>query len=216
MTDHFALLPTANVTRSALADLFEEERNVLSLVMRRLLESVSGPCVFEETVVTLECGGELFTVKGKTVIDPGWCAYVEPDKDTALPPLKEGETIPVRAKRHDHKTAPPKPYNEATLLEAMENAASGDFTKGVERSGLGTPATRASTIEKLVDCGYVKRMGRNLISTERARLLVELLPEELTSPALTAQWENELLRVEHGELAPADFTPDTARIADSS
>lgn len=208
VTDHFALLPTANVTRSALADLFEEERNVLSLVMRRLLEAVSGPCVFEETVVTLECGGETFTVKGKTVIDPGWCAYGEPEKGNALPTLKEGETIPVRAKRHDHKTAPPKPYNEATLLEAMENAASGDFADGVERSGLGTPATRASTIEKLVDCGYVKRMGRNLIPTERARLLVELLPEELTSPALTAQWENELLRVERGETAPADFMAD--------
>ena len=209
MSDHYALLPTANVSRAALSELDEEKRNLLRLVLLRLVSAFGRPYVYEETTVTLECGGTLFTAKGKTVIEPGWKAYEGKEREiSSLPPLAESDVIPVRAKRRDHQTKPPLPYTEDTLLAAMENAASGDFEDGVERSGLGTPATRASIIDKLIVYDYVKRMGRNLIPTERARLLIGMLPEELRSPAMTAQWENDLLRIERGEVDPARFMAD--------
>ncbi len=212
VSDHYALLPTSEVSRAVISDLYEEQRNILELVLRRLLESTAKPYVYEETVVLLESGGETFTAKGKTVVEPGWKVYGEKEIVNGLPMLREGDTIPVIAKRRDRKTAPPSAYTDGALLETMENAASGDFTEGVERSGLGTPATRAATIEKLVDCGYVKRMGRNLVPTQQAKLLIEMLPEELTSPMLTAQWENELLQVERGEVSPETFMEDIAAL----
>ena len=206
VSDHYALLPTANVGRAALSELDEESGNLLRLVLLRLVSAVSKPCVYEETAVTLDCGGALFTAKGRMVIEPGWKACEGKDGEVStLPSLTEGDTISVRAKRRDHQTKPPLPYTEDTLLAAMESAASSDFEGGVERSGLGTPATRASIIDKLIVYDYVKRMGRNLIPTERAKLLIGMLPEELRSPALTAQWENELLRMERGEANPAQF-----------
>ena len=209
VSDHYALLPTGNVSRAVLSELDEEKRNLLRLVLLRLVSAVSRPYVYEETVVTLECGGALFTAKGRTVIEPGWKAHERRDGEIcSLPPLTEGDTISVRAKRQEHQTKAPSPYTEDTLLAAMEHAASGDFEDGVERSGLGTPATRASIIDKLIVYDYVKRMGRNLIPTERARLLIGMLPDELRSPAMTAQWENELLRIERGEADPARFMED--------
>ncbi|MBQ8934825.1 MAG: DNA topoisomerase III, partial [Oscillospiraceae bacterium] len=209
VSDHYALLPTVNVSRAVLSELDEEKRNLLRLVLLRLVSAVSKPYVYEETTVTLECGGVLFTVQGKSVIEQGWKAYERRDSEnSALPSLEEGDIISVSAKRRDHQTKAPSPYTEDTLLAAMEHAASGDFEDGVERSGLGTPATRASIIDKLIVYDYVKRMGRNLIPTERARLLIGMLPDELRSPAMTAQWENELLRIERGEADPAQFMED--------
>ena len=202
VSDHYALLPTANVNRAALSELDKEKRNLLQLVLGRLVSAVSKPYVYEETTVTLESSGALFTAKGKTVVEPGWKTYEgKRIEASSLPDLTEGEIIPVTARLRDYQTMPPQPYTEGTLLMAMEHAADGD-------SGLGTPATRASVIDKLIVYDYVKRMGTNLIPTPKAKLLIELLPAELTSPEMTAQWENELLRMEQGEADPTCFMED--------
>ena len=119
VSDHYALLPTSEVSRAVISDLYEEQRNILELVLRRLLESTAKPYVYEETVVLLESGGETFAAKGKTVVEPGWKVYGEKEIVNGLPMLREGDTIPVIAKRRDRKTAPPSAYTDGALLEAM-------------------------------------------------------------------------------------------------
>ena len=208
VSDHYALLPTKQVRRSELEKLPETERNVLTMVLNRLLCATGAPCRYEETTLTLECCGTTFTAKGKRMVDAGWKALEGADEaeGASLPALKEGQVLNnLSASRADHKTTPPKQHTEDTLLSAMEHAANGDFAEDVERSGLGTPATRAGIIEKLVSSGYVERKGKQLVPTEAGKLLVQLLPEKLCSPAMTAEWENELLRIQRGEASPRDF-----------
>ena len=208
VSDHYALLPTRQISRKAMEGLDEMERNVMTLVLQRLLCAASKPYLYEETTLTLECCGTTFTAKGKRVVDAGWKALegAEESEVANLPALKEGQVLNnLTASRSDHKTTPPKQHTEDTLLSAMEHAANGEFAEDVERSGLGTPATRAGIMEKLVSSGYVVRKGKQLVPTEAGKLLVSLLPEKLRSPTMTAQWENDLLRIQRGEVSPRDF-----------
>jgi DNA topoisomerase-3 len=206
--DHYALLPTRQISRKAMDGLDEMERNLMTLVLQRLLCAASKPYLYEETILTLECCGTTFTAKGKRVVDAGWKTLegAEESESASLPALEEGQVLHnLTASRSDHKTTPPKQHTEDTLLSAMEHAANGEFAEDVERSGLGTPATRAGILEKLVSSGYVVRKGKQLVPTEAGKLLVSLLPEKLKSPAMTAQWENDLLRIQRGEVSPRDF-----------
>lgn len=215
VSDHYALLPTKQISVSALEKLSEEEYNVMALVLLRLMCAVGKPHIYEETTVLLDCDGTEFTAKGKRLIQGGWknllrMAAMEDETDedepVELPMLGEGQSIHnLSAKRSDHKTTPPKQHTEDTLLSAMEHAANGEFEEGVERSGLGTPATRAGMIDKLITSGYVQRKGKSLIPTEIGCMLVDMLPAKLRDPAMTAEWENDLLRMERGEVTPKDF-----------
>ena len=218
VSDHHAILPTREVAKADLASLPTGERNVLSLVSARLLCAVGNPHIYEETAVTVTCGGADFSVRGKTVIDEGWEAIdrafrtslkqkPEPE-EAAVPRLQEGQAIPgAGAALKEGQTAPPKHYTEDTLLSAMEHAGAEDFAKtpDAERKGLGTPATRAAILEKLVRAGFVERRKKQQLPTDRGTELIRVMPEQLKSARLTAEWENKLKQVERGQLAPADF-----------
>ena len=206
VSDHHALLPTASATKSAFLDLPLGEREVLRLVAKQLLCAVSDAHRYSETTVTLSCGGQEFTVKGKTVLQIGWKQYSGGETvETPLPELAEGGTLPVDAASiKEGKTAPPKHYTEDTLLAAMENAGAKDAPEDAERRGLGTPATRAAILEKLVSAGFAERKKLKkavyLIPTQIGNSLITVLPEQLQSPLLTAEWEHKLKQVERGEL----------------
>ena len=206
VSDHHALIPTASATKSAFLDLPLGEREVLRLVAKQLLCAVSDAYRYSETTVTLLCGGQEFTAKGKTVLQTGWKQYSGGETvETPLPELAEGGTLPVDAASiKEGKTAPPKHYTEDTLLAAMENAGAKDAPEDAERRGLGTPATRAAILEKLVSAGFAERKKLKkavyLIPTQIGNSLITVLPEQLQSPLLTAEWEHKLKQVERGEL----------------
>lgn len=209
VSDHYALLPTERVNAEKLEELEEIQRNVLTLIARRLLCAAALNHICEETVIMLECCGETFTAKGRRIVQMGWKQYELRTREKEvknLPEVKEGQVLQIAgASRSDHMTKAPEAYTEDTLLAAMESAGKKDFADGVERSGLGTSATRASIIEKLISSGYVERKGRKLIPTKLGCLLAEILPEPLRSAELTAKWENDLLLISEGRLEPADF-----------
>ena len=212
VTDHHAIVPTKTAaTGINISDLPTGERNILLLVARSLLRAVCPPYRYAETVVTVDCGGTSFTAKGKTVLDLGWRVYAENKADTVLPDsLTEGAALAVDAVRtKTGQTAPPKSYTEDTILKSMESAGVEDMPDDVERKGIGTPATRAAILEKLVKSGFVERKKAkkitSLIPTQEGNSLITVLPEMLQSPLLTAEWENRLKQVERGELAPEDF-----------
>ena len=223
VTDHHAVIPTRNIRDVDLSTLPVGERAILELVALRLLCAVAPPYTYAETAVTVECDGAEFTAKGRTVKQPGWreldAAYrasmknAEPDKDTedkSLPELAEGQALPVAgAAVKEGKTTPPKHFTEDTLLSAMETAGKDDMPEDAERKGLGTPATRAGILEKLVSTGFLERKKSKktvqLIPSHDAVSLVTVLPEQLQSPLLTAEWEYRLGEIERGELAPEDF-----------
>ena len=205
------------------------ERAVLELVALRLLCAVAEPHTYAETAVMVECAGAEFSAKGRTVKQPGWraldAAYraglknAEPDKETEdkalpdggrLPELAEGQSLPVAgAAVKEGKTTPPKHYTEDTLLSAMETAGKDEMPEDAERKGLGTPATRAGILEKLVSTGFLERKKSKkqvqLLPSHDAVSLITVLPEQLQSPLLTAEWEYRLGEIERGELAPEDF-----------
>ena len=223
VTDHHAVIPTRNIREADLSALPVGERAILELVALRLLCAVAPPYTYAETAVTVECDGAEFTAKGRTVKQPGWreldAAYrasmknAEPDKDTedkSLPELAEGQALPVAgAAVKEGKTSPPKHFSEDTLLAAMETAGAKDMPEDAERKGLGTPATRAGILEKLVSTGFLERKKSKktvqLIPSHDAVSLITVLPEQLQSPLLTADWEYRLGEIERGELAPEDF-----------
>ena len=211
VTDHHAIVPTKSAADADLAALPAGEREILRLVAMSLLRAVSEAHRYAETSVTVECGGHLFTVKGKTVLVPGWKSYGgEAQKDTTLPELAEGQTVTVKAAAvKEGKTTPPKPYTEDTLLSAMETAGKEDMPDDAERKGIGTPATRAAILEKLVSSGFIQRKkGKKtvqLIPTHAGVSLITVLPEQLQSPQLTAEWEHNLKQIERGELTPETF-----------
>ena len=189
----------------------------------RLLCAVAQPYTFAETAATVECAGAEFTAKGRTVKNHGWrgagrciprrLKNAEPDKeaeDKALPELTEGKSLPVAgAAVKEGKTTPPKHFTEDTLLSAMETAGKADMPEDAERKGLGTPATRAGILEKLVSTGFLERKKSKktvqLLPSHDAVSLITVLPEQLQSPLLTAEWEYRLGEIERGELAPEDF-----------
>ena len=223
VTDHHAVIPTRNLQNADLSGLPVGERMILELVALRLLCAAAEPHTYSETAVTVECAGAEFTTKGKTVERPGWraldAAYrsalknAEPDKeneDKILPELSEGQTLPIsNAAVKEGKTSPPKHFTEDTLLSAMETAGKDDMPDDAERKGLGTPATRAGILEKLVSTGFLERKKSKktvqLMPSHDAVSLITVLPEQLQSPLLTAEWEYRLGEIERGELAPEDF-----------
>ena len=223
VTDHHAVIPTRNLQGADLSGLPVGERMILELVALRLLCAVAEPHSYSETAVTVESAGAEFTAKGKTVKRPGWraldAAYratlknAEPNKgteDKALPELAEDQTLPLsNAAVKEGKTSPPKHFTEDTLLSAMETAGKDDMPEDAERQGLGTPATRAGILEKLVSTGFLERRKSKktvqLMPSKDAVSLITVLPEQLQSPLLTAEWEHRLSEIERGELAPEDF-----------
>lgn len=209
VTDHHAVVPTASAASANLATLPEGEASVLRLVCRQLLCAVSEPFTYAETTVEAECGGHTFKARGKTIIDLGWREYKSAPDWTPLPELAEGASIRIDAATvKEGKTTPPAAYTEDTLLAAMERAGAKDAPEDAERSGLGTPATRAATIEKLVNGGFAERVKGKLVPTDVGKSLVTVLPDALRSPLLTAEWESRLKQIERGELDADAFIAD--------
>ena len=207
VTDHHAIVPTISAEKVDMASLPLGEREVLKLAAKGLLRAVDEPHRYAETVIMLDCAGQSFTAKGKTVLDTGWKQYLAQEKqDAALPELSEGQVLDcTEAAVKEGKTTPPKHFTEDTLLSAMENAGKDDIPDEAERKGLGTPATRAAIIEKLVAAGFVERKGKSLIPTKAGINLVTVLPEPLTSPMLTAEWEQKLTEIAKGGADPDTF-----------
>ena len=213
VTDHHAILPTMQGAKCNKEKLSETKQKILSIIIWKLVQAVQPPFIYEDVLVTVCCQGQNFTAKYKDVLQPGYTAkpvpLVEPEKnkDASLPnDLEQGMVIPVvRAEKKQGFTSPPKVYTEDTLLSAMEPAGNKEFEKDTEKKGLGTPATRAAILEKLVSSGYVQRKGKQMIPTEDGVAAIRNIPDYLKSASMTAEWENDLLRMERGEIKPHDF-----------
>ena len=210
VSDHHAVIITKSIKNTELESVPAGEREILKLIAKRIVCAVAEPYSYIETVATLVCGDTEFTAKGKTVTNIGFKAYGKTEENR-LPELSEGQTLENKdVSVSEGKTTPPKHYTEDTVLSAMENVK--DIPDEAERKGLGTPATRAGIIEKLVSVGFVTRQkgkkNTNLIPTSIGTSLITVLPEELQSPLLTAEWEEQLLQIEKGELAPDKFLAD--------
>ena len=218
VSDHHAIIPTLELEKADLSELTVGERNTLLLVCRELLCAAAEPYVYETVTAALDCGGHTFTTKGRRILSEGWreidrifrASLKEQPEDEAefiaLPDFTEGQTFDqVDVSVTEHFTAPPKAYTEDTLLAAMETAGREDMPEDAERKGLGTPATRAAILEKLVAAGFVERRGKSLVPTKAGINLVTVLPDTLTSPMLTAEWEQKLTAIARGEGDPAAF-----------
>ena len=220
VSDHHAILPTQSVTGADLSSLPAGEVSILRLIAARLLSAVGEPYRYAETTVQFECAGQTFTAKGKTVLDEGWKAVerailgdtTEKDNENlgVLTEVQDKETHPILdAQLKEGRTTPPKHFTEDTLLAAMESAGADVMPEEAERRGIGTPATRAGVIEKLVKKGFLVREGggktKHLIPTEKGRCLIAAMPEQLRSPAMTAAWEKKLLEIERNNYAPEQF-----------
>ncbi|SFE53027.1 DNA topoisomerase-3 [Peptostreptococcaceae bacterium pGA-8] len=217
VSDHYAIIPTIEFQKTELSLLPESERNILFLVSARLLMASAAFHIYETVTAIFTCENHTFTAKGKTVISSGWkeiealflmSLKEKPEKENEkeLPAFQEEqnfENFPVKVTEHD--TLPPKAYTESTLLSSMERAGNKETTEDAERKGLGTPATRAGIIEKIIKAGFVTRKGKQLIPTKDGMNLIFVLPETLTSPLLTAEWENELSRIAKGEVNADSF-----------
>ena len=229
VTDHHAILPTAEFLKNGFDTLAESEKMLMSLVCAKVLCAVAAPYTYEAVTAVFECGGYSFTAKGRTTLCEGWREIErlfrstlkakaedgETDEpESELPELAEGQTFEsVGAEITEHYTQPPKAFTEDTLLSAMENAGKEDTPEDAERKGLGTTATRAGIIEKLIGAGFMERKGRKLLPTKDGYILVSVLPEVLTSPQLTAEWETRLTGIAKGNEAPAAFIRDIEEMA---
>lgn len=218
VSDHHAILPTAEFVKQGFAGLAESEYKLMNLVCSKLLCAVAAPHEYETVTAVFSCAGNEFTAKGKTALVPGWkeidqrfhsTLKADGEEETeamnTLPELVEGQTFSVTADILEHFTSPPKAYTEDTLLSAMERAGAEDMPEEAERKGLGTPATRAAILEKLVQMGFVQRKGKQLVPTKDGINLAVVLPESLTSPALTAEWENRLTEIAKGNADADEF-----------
>lgn len=217
VSDHHAIIPTMELEKADVHALPVGERNLLLLVCCKLLCAAAESYVYEAVTTTLDCGGQFFTAKGKRILSEGWqeidrifCASLKEtpmDKDSStFPDFSEGQILDnAEVSVAERFTQPPKPHTEDTLLSAMENAGKEDIPEDAERKGLGTPATRAAIIEKLVAAGFVERKGKNLIPTQDGINLISILPEPLTSPMLTAEWEQQLTEIAKGAASPDTF-----------
>lgn len=218
VSDHHAVVPTASAGRADLEALPIGEREILRLVSLGLLRAVCPPCRSAETCITAVCGGSTYAAKWREVLSPGWKVYAQTaDAEAGTGPdgVAEGQTLPVAAAQvKSGKTTPPKHHTEDSLLSAMETAGKEDMPEDAERRGIGTPATRAAILEKLVSAGFVERKRAkktvSLLPTPLGTALITVLPEQLQSPALTAEWEHRLKEVERGTLAPGDFMDEIA------
>ena len=220
VSDHHAILPTQSVAGADLSSLPAGEASILRLIAARLLAAVGEPYRYAETTVQIECAGQTFTAKGRTVLDEGWKAIERAIFGDAaekigenlgvLTEIQDNETLSVLdAQLKEGRTTPPKHFTEDTLLAAMESAGTEAMPEDAERRGIGTPATRAATIEKLVQKGFLSREGggkaKHLIPSEKGRTLIAAMPEQLKSPAMTAEWETKLTQIEKGQYAPEQF-----------
>lgn len=222
VSDHHALLPTNQMAGADLSALPAGERNLLTLVTIRLLCAVGEKQVYEDTEAEITCGGGLFTAKGRVIVSPGFTEVEQaflstlkkkPESDSkeqlgALPPLSQGQIFEkVKASAKEGTTSPPRHFTEDLLLSAMEHAGAKEFAQigDVERTGLGTPSTRAGVLEKLVRGGFLERKGRQLLPTKKGTDLIAVLPDTVKSASLTAQWESGLKDVERGEQSAAAF-----------
>ena len=228
VTDHHALLPTKSMANADLAALPAGEWNVLRLIAARLLCAVGEPHRYAETTLTTICAGEEFTAKGKEVLEEGWKAVERKvladilnrkQELTALPNAAENECGILNAELKEGQTTPPKHFTEDTLLHAMETASADSMPEGVERQGIGTPATRAATIEKLVQKGFLERKGTKktkvLLPTDKGKALITVMPEEIQSPEMTADWETKLLQIERSEMEPSEFMTEIKEMISS-
>ena len=229
VTDHHALLPTKSMAKADLAALPAGERNVLRLIAARLLCAVGEPHRYAETTLTTICAGEEFTVKGKVVLSEGWKAMErkmlgellgKQKEQAALPDVQEQSQCSIAgAELKEGQTSPPKHFTEDTLLHAMETASADSMPEGVERQGIGTPATRAATIEKLVQKGFLERKGikktKVLLPTDKGKALITVMPEEIQSPEMTADWETKLLQIERSEMEPETFMTEIKEMISS-
>ena len=217
VTDHHAIIPTVQLEKQDLTELPESEQKIIRLIAMRLLSATGEKHIYDETSVTLTCEGYEFKAKGKTVMQDGWKAIEHRFKETlkskekdeperSLPSLNEKDILSsVVSSFTEHYTSPPKPYTEDSLLSAMETAGNDAFDDDTEKKGLGTPATRAGIIEKLVKGGFVERKGKSLVPTKDGNNLVCVLPEQITSPSMTAEWENTLMQIERGNADAGKF-----------
>lgn len=218
VTDHHAIIPTISMKNFNISSLPAREKNILYMICTRFICAVGDKCEYDETIVNIECGGNIFTAKGKIITENGFKTADKAFKDyykhqeenisqnVVLPNFTEGEilhnaTIGMR----EGITSPPKSYTEDTLLKAMETAGTDELIETAERKGIGTPATRAGIIEKLVKSKFIERKGRKLLPTQKGINLISVLPDMLKSPYLTAEWENKLKKVEYGELTDDEF-----------
>ena len=218
VSDHHAIIPTSEFVKQGFTGLAESECKLMSLVCAKLLCAIAAPHEYETVTAVFSCAGNEFTAKGKTVLVPGWKEIdqrfhstmkadgeEEAESLNTLPELAEGQSFRVTSTVSEHFTSPPKAYTEDTLLSAMELAGAEDMPEEAERKGLGTPATRAAILEKLVQMGFVQRKGKQLVPTKDGINLAVVLPESLTSPALTAEWENRLTEIAKGSADPDEF-----------
>ena len=229
VTDHHALLPTKSMANADLAALPAGERNVLRLIAARLLCAVGEPHRYAETTLTTICAEEEFSTKGKVVLSEGWKTVErkmlgellgKQKEAVVLPDVKEQSQCSVAgAELKEGQTSPPKHFTEDTLLHAMETTSADSMPEGVERQGIGTPATRAATIEKLVQKGFLERKGNKktkvLLPTDKGKALITVMPEEIQSPEMTADWETKLLQIERGEMEPETFMTEIKEMISS-
>lgn len=209
VSGHHAIIPTSGISTADISSLPTGEKNILTLIATKLICATAPAHKYEAVKLTGICNGTEFTATGRTVLDMGWKAYAkQTDKkndEKSLPAVSEGQTFTAAASKGEHFTSPPKPYTEDTLLSAMERAGNEDYDEETEKKGLGTPATRAATIESLVKNGYVERVGKQLRATDRGKELVKVVPDEVKSAKLTAEWESKLQQIEHGSLPETVF-----------
>ena len=229
VTDHHALLPTASAAKADLSALPAGERSILRLVVVRLLCAVGEAHRYAETTMTTICAGEEFTAKGKVVLSEGWKAVERKMLGELLGKQKEPAVLPdvqeqsqcnvAGAELKEGQTSPPKHFTEDLLLHAMETASADSMPESVERQGIGTPATRASTIEKLVQKGFLERKGNKktkvLLPTDKGKALITVMPEEIQSPEMTADWETRLLQIERSEMEPEIFMTEIKEMISS-
>lgn len=207
VSGHHAIIPTVNIKTANIGTLPSGEKNILNLIATRLICATAPVHKYESVKITAKCADTEFTASGKTVLEMGWKKFIKSDKneDKTLPKITEGQTFTVQASKGEHFTSPPKPYTEDTLLSTMERAGNENYNDDTEKKGLGTPATRAATIESLVKNGYAKREGKNIRSTDKGKELIAVVPDEVKSAKLTAEWENRMHLIERGEYSADSF-----------
>ena len=221
VSDHHAILPTKEVVEKGIADLPVDKKNLMMLICQQLVQATGEEYLYEQTDITVKCQEHDFKARGKIPVQMGFkevekafkqlCVKAEPveekEKETSIPAgYEEGMRLfPVKAEKTTHYTSPPKPFNEDTLLAAMETAGNKEFDSETEKKGLGTPATRASIIEKLVSSGYAQRKGKQILPSTEGKELVKVMPEYLKSAVMTAEWENQLLMMEKGQITDTQF-----------
>jgi len=225
VSDHHAIIPTMSIKDYDIDSLPFGEKEALLLIALRLVCAVGNSCRYAETLITTNCKGAVFSTKGKTIIDDGWKTVeklyltnkkeeMQKEKDTALPPVVQGQVFPAKATIKEGKTSPPKHFTDDTLLSAMENA--NNAVEDTERKGIGTPATRAGILEKLIKIGLAERKGqkkaKHFIPTHKGISLITVLPEAIKLPQLTAEWEVQLKQIENGTLSPSIFLKDISHM----